>query len=69
MSAPSPLPVLDISGFRSDPEGPAGVAFVEALRDAFHGIGAAYLVGHGVPDDLVARVRQVAEEFFALPEA
>ena len=45
VSAPSPLPVLDISGFRSDPDGPAGAAFVEALRDAFHGIGAAYLVG------------------------
>ena len=69
MSAPTPLPVLDISGFRSDPDGPAGAAFVEALRDAFHGIGAAYLVGHGVPDDLVARVRRFAEEFFALPEA
>ena len=68
VSASSPLPVLDISGFRSDPDGPAGAAFVEALQDAFHGIGAAYLVGHGVPDRW-ARVRQVAEEFFALPEA
>ena len=69
VSASSPLPVLDISGFRADPDGPAGAAFVEALRDAFHGIGAAYLVGHGVPDELVTRVRRVAEEFFALPEA
>jgi len=60
--------VLDISGFRADPDGPGGTAFVEALRDVFHGIGAAYLVGHGVPDELVARVRAVAEEFFALPE-
>ena len=64
----SALPVLDISRFRSDPAGPDGRAFVEALRQAFHGIGAAYLVGHGVPDDLVARVRRVAEAFFALPE-
>ena len=69
VSASSPLPVLDLAGFRSDPDGPGGADFVEALRDAFHGIGAAYLVGHGVSDDLVARVRQVAEEFFALPEA
>ncbi|WP_037495346.1 isopenicillin N synthase family dioxygenase [Solirubrobacter soli] len=68
MTAPSPLPVLDISGFRTDPDGPTGAAFVEALRDAFHGIGAAYLVGHGVGDELIARVRRVAEEFFALPE-
>src|SRR6201747_2081213 len=57
-----------MSGFREDPDGPAGAAFVEALRDAFGGIGAAYLVGHGVPDDLVGRVRLLAEEFFALPE-
>jgi len=35
----------------------------------FHGIGAAYLVGHGVSDELVARVREVAEAFFALPES
>jgi isopenicillin N synthase-like dioxygenase len=69
MTAPPQLGVLDISGFRSDPEGPAGAAFVDALREAFHGIGAAYLVGHGVPDELVARVRRVAEAFFALPEA
>jgi isopenicillin N synthase-like dioxygenase len=63
-----PLPVLDIEGFRADPHGAEGAAFVEALREAFHGIGAAYLVGHGVPDELVARVRRVAEAFFALPE-
>jgi isopenicillin N synthase-like dioxygenase len=68
VSARSSLPVLDISGFRSEPDGPAGAAFVDALRDAFHGIGAAYLVGHGVSDDLVARVRRVAETFFALGE-
>jgi isopenicillin N synthase-like dioxygenase len=69
VSSQSPLPVLDLSGFRAEPDGPAGVAFVDALRDAFHGIGAAYLVGHGVPEELVARVRAVAEAFFALPEA
>jgi isopenicillin N synthase-like dioxygenase len=64
----STLPVLDISGFRAEPDGPAGAAFVQQLRDAFHGIGAAYLVGHGVPDELVHRTRSVAEAFFALPE-
>ncbi len=69
MSPDSPLPVLDISGFRDDPDGPAGAAFVNALRRTFHEIGAAYLVGHGVPDGVVARVRSAAEEFFALPES
>jgi isopenicillin N synthase-like dioxygenase len=69
MSSASPLPVLDLSGFRADPSGPAGAAFVADLRHTFHTIGAAYLVGHGVPDALVARVRGAAEDFFALPEA
>jgi len=68
MSSASPLPVLDISGFREDPDGPAGAAFVEELQRTFHEIGAAYLVGHGVPDQVVADVRAAAEEFFALPE-
>src|ERR1700755_3241413 len=64
----SPLPVLDISGFRADPHGPAGKAFVAQLRTAFHTIGAAYLVGHGVEDGLDQRVFDVANAFFALPE-
>ena len=32
MSADTPLPVLDLSGFRADPDGPAGAAFVAALQ-------------------------------------
>src|SRR3954468_20476886 len=35
---------------------------------AFHRVGAAYLVGHGVPEGLIARVRRLAEPFVALPE-
>jgi len=64
----SPLPILDISGFRADPHGPAGQAFVTQLRTTFHTIGAAYLVGHGVQDGLDQRVFDVANAFFALPE-
>jgi isopenicillin N synthase-like dioxygenase len=64
----SPLPVLDISGFRADPDSPEGRAFVDALRTTFHEIGAAYLVGHGVADGLDERVFAVANAFFALPE-
>ncbi len=64
----SPLPVLDISGFRADPSGPDGQAVVAQLRTVFHEIGAAYLVGHGVRDGLDQRVFEVAEAFFALPE-
>jgi isopenicillin N synthase-like dioxygenase len=64
----SPLPVLDIGGFRADPDSDAGRAFVDELRTTFHEIGAAYLVGRGVEDGLDARVFDVANAFFALPE-
>lgn len=63
-----PLPVLDISGFRDDPAGSDGTAFVARLREVFHEIGAAYLTGHGLPDGLDRRIFEVAEAFFALPE-
>jgi isopenicillin N synthase-like dioxygenase len=65
----SPLPILDISGFRADPDSAAGTVFVEQLRTVFHEIGAAYLVGHGVADGLDERVFDVANAFFALPVA
>jgi isopenicillin N synthase-like dioxygenase len=64
----SPLPILDISGFRTDPDSPEGRAFVDQLRTTFHEIGAAYLVGHGVADGLDERIFDVANAFFALPE-
>src|SRR3954453_8183936 len=63
-----PLPTLDLSGFRADPAGPDGAAFVDDLRAVFHSIGRPYLVGHGVDEGLNARVFAVAEAFFALPE-
>jgi isopenicillin N synthase-like dioxygenase len=68
VSTATALPVLDLSGFRADPDGAAGHLFAEQLREVFHGIGAAYLVGHGVPPELRARVQSVARAFFALPE-
>jgi isopenicillin N synthase-like dioxygenase len=68
MSNASPLPILDLAAFRTDPESAAGTRFVDELRAVFHDIGAAYLVGHGVPDGLDADVFAVAEAFFALPE-
>jgi isopenicillin N synthase-like dioxygenase len=64
----SPLPILDIGGFRADPDSAAGRAFVDELRVTFHEIGAAYLVGHGVADGLDEQVFDVANAFFALPE-
>ncbi|MCH9674154.1 MAG: isopenicillin N synthase family oxygenase, partial [Gammaproteobacteria bacterium] len=63
------LPVIDARGFRADPASPAGRRFVRALRDACHGPGFCYLVGHGVAPRLDAAIMAGAARFFALPEA
>ena len=42
---------------------------MEQLRAVVHEIGFFHLVGHGVSDELNDRVHEVAEAFFALPEA
>ncbi len=62
------LPELDMSGFLAEPGGAAGRAFVAALRDACHGPGFCYLIGHGVPSDIDRAVMSAARAFFALPE-
>jgi isopenicillin N synthase-like dioxygenase len=59
------LPVLDLR-HADDPE--TAEQFRTDLREATHGHGFFYLVGHGAGPDLVDRVISVAREFFALPE-
>jgi isopenicillin N synthase-like dioxygenase len=63
------LPEIDLAPVMAEPHGAAGRAVVEQLRDACHGPGFCYLVGHGVPAALDAAVMRVSREFFALPEA
>jgi isopenicillin N synthase-like dioxygenase len=60
------LPVLDLGTFLSAGSGRAD--FVAQLRDACHGPGFCYVVGHGVPASLDAAVLAHSREFFALPE-
>ena len=57
-----------MSGFFASPDGASGRAFVAALRDACHGPGLCYLVGHSVPPELDRAVMSAARAFFALPE-
>src|SRR5687767_13689444 len=66
---PSALPVIDLSPFMAAPRSAAGRELVAQLREACHGPGFCYLVGHGVPPELDAAVMTVARAFFALPEA
>jgi isopenicillin N synthase-like dioxygenase len=66
---PTSLPELDLAPFIAAPHSARGLELVTRLRDACHGPGFCYLVGHGVPPELDAAVMTVAREFFALPEA
>jgi len=65
----SALPELDLAPFMNAPDSKAGRELVARLRDACHGPGFCYLVGHGVPRELDAGVMTAARGFFALPEA
>lgn len=59
------LPVLDLAALRAG--GVAADAFRDRLRAATHDSGFFYLVGHGIPPEVMAGVFRAAEEFFALP--
>ncbi len=60
------LPILDLSRFNVSPE--SRLEFVADLRRVLHDHGFFYLVGHGVPPELIADVFAAAKRFFALPE-
>lgn len=61
------LPVLDLSALDEGPD--AAAAFREQLREVTHDVGFFYLVGHGIPEDVITRLFARAESFFALPLA
>ncbi|RDV44969.1 isopenicillin N synthase family oxygenase [Leifsonia sp. ku-ls] len=61
------LPVLDISEL--DRGDAAASAFRDKLRQVTHDVGFFYLVGHGIPQELIDEVLDVSRRFFALPEA
>ena len=65
---PSPLPEIDLAPFIAAPHSAAARRLVTRLREACHGPGFCYLVGHGVPPELDAEVMEVSRRFFALPE-
>jgi len=60
------LPILDISEL-DDPA--TAESFKKQLREVTHDVGFFYLVGHGIPQDLIDEVLDVSRRFFALPEA
>jgi len=60
------LPILDISQLDSGEE--AADAFRSQLREVTHEVGFFYLVGHGIPQDLIDEVLDLSRRFFALTE-
>lgn len=66
--SPSSLPIIDISALESsDPTDRSAVA--AEIRAACLDKGFLYVVGHGIPDDLIADMWRVTRAFFALPLA
>lgn len=60
------LPVLDIAGFRTDPDSAEGQRFVAELRAICHEVGFFYLSGHGVAPELDAAIDAQARALFDL---
>ena len=61
------LPILDLSELDRGEESAA--AFRDKLRQVTHDVGFFYLVGHGIPQELIDEVLEVSRRFFDLPEA
>ncbi|NYF97431.1 isopenicillin N synthase family dioxygenase [Janibacter cremeus] len=61
------VPIIDLSPFEGpDAEESRNVEL--AVKEACENIGFLVVTGHGVPDDVILRMRQVSTAFFDLPE-
>jgi isopenicillin N synthase-like dioxygenase len=61
----SSLPILDLSALDAGPD--EASAFRSELRRVTHEVGFFYLVGHGIPQELIDEVLEVSRRFFDLP--
>lgn len=59
------LPVLDFSRLEAGED--EAQAFRDELRQVMHDVGFFYLVGHGIPQQLIDDILDVARRFFDLP--
>ncbi len=67
MPSPTRIPVIDLEPLRRG-DLPARKAVAREIEEACTDSGFFTIVGHGVPQDLIARTRQAGVEFFAAPE-
>ncbi|MEM7170335.1 MAG: 2-oxoglutarate and iron-dependent oxygenase domain-containing protein [Pseudomonadota bacterium] len=63
------IPLIDLTDLRRAPEASAGQAVVAEIDQACQDFGFFQVVGHGVPEALIARVWRETRAFFALPMA
>ncbi|WP_238367219.1 isopenicillin N synthase family dioxygenase [Mesobacterium pallidum] len=61
------IPIVDLSGLAAGASDEARAATVAALKEALEVSGFAYLANHGVPEDLVERMREANMAFHDLP--
>ncbi len=60
------IPVVDISGLGGE-DGAFHTEAVRRLRHAAEHVGFLYITGHGLPEPLLAALREAARDFFARP--
>ncbi|KAF0918038.1 hypothetical protein E2562_021729 [Oryza meyeriana var. granulata] len=63
------IPIVDISAFDEGGTDDGRRACVEAVRAAAEEWGVMHIAGHGIPEDVIDRLRAAGEAFFALPIA
>jgi isopenicillin N synthase-like dioxygenase len=63
----SEIPMIDVSALGEGAAPAARAPTVAALRDALERCGFAYLSGHGVPQPMTDRLRELSKAFHALP--
>ncbi len=63
----SPIPLIDLAAFSSASEAERSRVVAE-VRKALEDIGFLIISGHGVSEELIAKVNQVSLDFFDLPE-
>jgi isopenicillin N synthase-like dioxygenase len=62
------IPLLDLNHFTGN-DRHSRLEFVNQLKNAFHEIGFAGLINHGIPLELIQSFYKYSDQFFKLPEA
>ena len=63
------LPVIDVASLTGGSPGPSAIAVAEQIQSACRERGFFYVIGHGVPADLLGQLADATAEFFSLPLA